>query len=75
MTLTKAYEHAKAFKVSSILYSTVIFGALFDWWLGDFHLDLIGFIGIVCILIGNIITLRQKGNIFSKDYIGPPPQL
>ena len=75
MTLTKAYEHAKAFKVSSILYSTVIFGALFDWWLGDFQLDLIGFIGIVCILIGNIITLRQKGNIFSKDYVGPPPQL
>lgn len=60
MTLTRAYQHAKAFKVSSILYSTVIFGALFDWWLGDFSLDYLGFSGIFLIICGAIVTLRQQ---------------
>jgi drug/metabolite transporter (DMT)-like permease len=60
MTLTRAYQHAKAFKVSSILYSTVIFGAVFDWYLGDFSLDYIGFVGIILIIVGNLITIQQK---------------
>jgi len=60
ITLTKAYEHAKAFKISSILYSTAIFGALFDWWLGDFSLDYLGFAGIILIVTGAIVNLGQK---------------
>lgn len=67
MTLTRAYQHAKAFKVSSILYSTVVFGALFDWWLGDFSIDLLGFIGIALIILGNIITLNSKQQGISSD--------
>lgn len=67
MSLTRAYQHAKAFKVSSILYSTVVFGALFDWWLGDFSMDWLGFIGIVFIICGNIITLNQRQSSFTSD--------
>lgn len=67
MTLTRAYQHAKAFKVSSILYSTVIFAAIFDWFLGDFSLDLAGAFGILFIFIGNMITLNQKINPFSSE--------
>lgn len=67
MTLTRAYQHAKAFKVSSILYSTVIFGALFDWWLGDLSLDYIGLIGTALIITGTIITLTQKVSPFPPE--------
>lgn len=69
MTLTRAYQHAKAFKVSSILYSTVIFGALFDWFLGDFSLDVAGGIGIVFIIIGNLITIQQKMNPVPLEFL------
>lgn len=67
MALTRAYQHAKAFKVSSILYSTVIFAALFDWWLGDFSIDYLGFGGIALIIIGTIITVRQKVSPFPPE--------
>jgi len=59
-TLTRAYSHAKAHKVASALYSTVIFAAIFDWWTGDFSLDYFSFIGMVLIFIGTLITIRQK---------------
>jgi drug/metabolite transporter (DMT)-like permease len=58
--LTRAYQYAKAHKVASILYTTIIFAALFDWWLGDFSLDYISVIGIVLIIVGTLITLRQR---------------
>lgn len=67
MALTRAYQHAKAFKVSSILYSTVIFGALFDWWLGDFSLNYLGCAGIVLIIVGTIITVRQRITPFPPE--------
>jgi drug/metabolite transporter (DMT)-like permease len=67
MALTRAYQHAKAFKVSSILYSTAIFAAFFDWWLGDFSLDYLGFAGIALIIIGTIVTVRQKVSPFPPE--------
>jgi drug/metabolite transporter (DMT)-like permease len=67
MALTRAYQHAKAFKVSSILYSTVIFAALFDWWLGDFSIDYLGFAGIALIIVGTIITVRQQVTPFPPE--------
>lgn len=67
MTLTRAYQHAKAFQISSILYSTVIFGALFDWWLGDFSLDYVSLTGTFLIIIGTIITIRQKVTPFPTE--------
>lgn len=60
MMLTKAYEHAKSFKVASMLYSTIIFGALFDWWIGDFSMDLISGIGMFLILLGTFAAIKQK---------------
>ncbi len=67
LTLTKAYQHAKAFQVSSILYSTVVFAALFDFWLGDFTLDYLGFAGIVCIIAGTIVTITQRNTPFPPE--------
>lgn len=51
MTLTRAYQYARAFQVASMLYSTVIFGAFFDWWLGDFSIDYLGVLGIICVIL------------------------
>lgn len=69
-TLTRAYQYAKAHKVASILYATIIFAAILDWWFGDFSLDYISVIGIVLIILGTLITLRQK----DKPYPPEKPQ-
>ncbi len=67
MTMTRAYQYAKSFKVASMLYSTIVFGAIFDWWLGDFSLDYFGAIGMVLIIIGTILTVRQKSAPFPPE--------
>lgn len=67
MTLTRAYQFAKAFKVASMLYSTIFFGALFDFWLGDFSIDYIGIIGIALIIVGTVITIKQSDTPFPPE--------
>ncbi len=60
--LTKAYEHAKGPQVASVLYSTVIFGAFFDWIVWKEALDGYAILGIGTIIAGSLIAL----GIFSK---------
>lgn len=67
MTLTRAYQYAKAFKVASMLYSTVIFAAFFDYLLGDFSLDALGIVGIIFVVIGTYVTVRQKVTPFPPE--------
>ena len=67
MTLTRAYQYAKAFKVASMLYSTIFFGAAFDYWLGDFSIDYIGVIGISLIIVGTVITIKQSDTPFPPE--------
>ncbi len=67
MTLTRAYQYAKAFQVASMLYSTVVFAAFFDWWLGDFSLDYLGVVGMICVIVGSIITIKQKIRPFPPE--------
>lgn len=59
LMMTKAYQRAKAYKVASLLYSTVIFAALFDWWTQKQFLDYISAIGIALILIGSVFSLTK----------------
>ncbi|MBM3192282.1 MAG: DMT family transporter, partial [Chlamydiae bacterium] len=67
ISLTKAYHYGKAFQVSSVLYSTAAFGAFFDFYLGDFSLDYLGFAGILCIVLGTLITVTQKHTPFPPE--------
>ncbi|MCH9631519.1 MAG: Pseudopaline exporter CntI [Chlamydiia bacterium] len=67
MTLTRAYQFAKAFKVASMLYSTIFFAAGFDYWLGDFSMDLIGLVGIVLVIVGTVITIKQGDTPFPPE--------
>ncbi|MDX8431424.1 MAG: EamA family transporter [Candidatus Algichlamydia australiensis] len=57
LMMTKAYQRGKAYKVASLLYSTVIFAALFDWYMGRKFLDYVSCIGILLILIGSVFSL------------------
>ena len=59
MLLTRAYQYAKAFKVGSLLYSSVIFAYLFDLVLGTSSIDFIAFFGIILIALGSFIALRE----------------
>ena len=61
-TLTKAYEHAKGPQVASVLYSTVVFAAFFDWILWKEAIDGYAFLGIGAIIAGSLIAL----GFFSK---------
>ena len=60
MLLTRAYRHAKAFKIGSLLYSSVVFAWIFDKILGGGEISLLPFLGIVLIIIGSIIALREQ---------------
>ena len=61
--LTKAYEHAKGPQVASVLYSTVIFAAFFDWFLWHESLDVFSILGIIIVVVGSLIAL---GFFFQK---------
>ena len=60
MSLTRAYRHAKAFKVGSILYSAVIFGWIFDFFLGNKVITPISILGILLIILGSFISLKEN---------------
>lgn len=67
MSLTRAYQYAKAYKIASMLYSTVIFAIIFDLYLGDFVLDYVGFLGIILVTVGTIITIKQPETPFPPE--------
>ncbi len=60
MLLTRAYQHAKAFKVGSLLYSSIAFAFLFDLILGSSSMNFIAFAGILLIALGSFIALREE---------------
>jgi len=60
MFLSRAYRHAKAVKVGTLLYSSVAFAYLFDYILGNTVLPYTAFIGIALIVVGSIVALRDQ---------------
>ncbi|MBF5060233.1 EamA family transporter [Candidatus Neptunochlamydia vexilliferae] len=58
--LSRAYRHAKAVQVSSLLYSSVAFAYFFDVLFGSATLPLSAFVGIALIILGSIVTLRTQ---------------
>lgn len=65
--LTLAYKYAHTSKVSSILYSAVIFGALFDWLFFDQILDFIAILGVLLICAGSILVVKDKKALIPMD--------
>jgi len=59
MFLTRAYRYAKAFKIGSLLYSSVVFAWFFDLILGEGTLKLIEIAGILLVALGSYIALRE----------------
>lgn len=60
MFLTRAYRYAKAFKIGSLLYSSVVFAWFFDLILGEGTLHLIEIAGILLVALGSYIALRDQ---------------
>lgn len=60
MFLTRAYRHAKAVKVGSLLYSSVIFAWIFDFFLGSGQVSLAAVIGMTLIIFGSFIALYES---------------
>ncbi len=58
--LARAYRHAKAIQISSLLYSSVAFAYFFDFFFGSATLPLTAFVGIALIILGSIFTLRTQ---------------
>jgi drug/metabolite transporter (DMT)-like permease len=61
MCLTRAYQHANACKVGSLLYSSVAFAFIFDVFLGEGIIPFVSIIGVVLIIFGSIIALKGQG--------------
>ncbi|NGX51200.1 MAG: Riboflavin transporter [Chlamydiae bacterium] len=60
MFLSRAYRHAKAVKVGSLLYSSVAFAYLFEFFSGNRSLPLTALVGMVLIVVGSIVALRDQ---------------
>lgn len=60
MFLSRAYRHAKATKVSTLLYSSVAFAYLFDYFLGGKVLPYTAIIGMALIIFGSTVALRDQ---------------
>ena len=66
LCLTKAYSHASSVKISSLLYFSVGFAAIFDFAIHKTMFDLPTVVGIILIILGSILSLRNEPI--------PPPQ-
>ncbi|MCB1084524.1 MAG: DMT family transporter [Chlamydiia bacterium] len=60
LLLSRAYRHAKAVKVGSLLYSSVAFAYLIDIFLGNKIIPIGAILGMVLIVIGSILSLREQ---------------
>jgi drug/metabolite transporter (DMT)-like permease len=58
--LSRAYRHAKAVKVGTLLYSSVAFAYLIDFATGKHILPFTAIIGIILIVVGSIVALRDQ---------------
>lgn len=58
--LTCAYQYGHTSKVSSVLYSTVIFALALDWFIYDQVLGFLSLIGIGLICIGCLLVVSDK---------------
>jgi drug/metabolite transporter (DMT)-like permease len=66
--LTRAYRHAKAFKVGSLLYSTIVFGAIFQGiFFRDLPLDVVSYVGAALIFLGSTIVMRVRSTNVPRE--------
>jgi len=57
--MTKAYFYAKAGVVSSVSYSTVLFGGIFGFLIGDSIPGVVGFLGMALIVASGFLIVRK----------------
>ncbi len=62
MLLARAYRHAKAVQVSSLLYFSVVFGMLFDFFLADQTIDMLSLLGVACIIGGSFFLMKEQAS-------------
>jgi drug/metabolite transporter (DMT)-like permease len=65
--LTLAYKYAHTSKVSAILYSAVVFGAILDWIFFDHLLDVFAVLGVILICIGSILVVKDNKALMPID--------
>ncbi len=58
--LTRAYMYAKAYKVAALLYTTVIFGVILEFFMGGKMIDIYSWLGILLILGGSLLLLKEE---------------
>jgi drug/metabolite transporter (DMT)-like permease len=71
--LTKAYGATKAGIVGAIGYSIIVFSVIIGYFLGDGLPNLLGFIGIVIIILGGLLVAWEKNDnlgVGKKDVNG-----
>jgi len=61
--LTLGYKYAKTSKVTALLYTSVIFAALLDWWVFGLIPDLVTFVGISAVCVGSVIVVRDRKKV------------
>jgi drug/metabolite transporter (DMT)-like permease len=65
--LVRAAQYAPAKTISTLMYSSIIFSGLFDWFFWKHALDLWSWIGIALVLLGNITLLAYTPSQKKKE--------
>jgi S-adenosylmethionine uptake transporter len=63
--MTRAYNHGSTMLVANLQYSAIVFSAIFSLVLFGDVIPLLGWIGIILIVVSNIIgtTLRLRPSV------------
>lgn len=67
--LVRAAQYAPAKTISTLMYASIIFSGLFDWFFWKHALDLWSWLGIVLVILGNIALLTYTQNNKKKGSI------
>lgn len=65
--LVRATQYAPAKTISTLMYSSIIFSGLFDWFFWKHALDLWSWLGIALVFLGNIALLTYTSSQQGKD--------
>ena len=60
LTMTRAYTQGHPLLAACLMYTTVVFSALLEWWLWRNELDLWAWGGILLVVISGILSVQAS---------------
>jgi len=72
--LVRAAQYAPAKTISTLMYSSIVFSGLFDWFFWKHALDLWSWLGIGLVVLGSMALLRYTQSSAEKEATSTPKE-